>query len=376
MQLPSLPAETISNAHSLLSAELEFTLLEKKMIGQAGLFLNALNVLEMDNLAVALHDKNFVSINDTIKSSLNALEATVSHFGDEHQITLDTQLSVKTKYDDSDDKNNQCLCFSLKADSYGYDIKPYELLNEHDRNIMVSCIAEIRSLLMYCPNVSDVQEMAGFELEVFEHLDDVIHKCYDISNEDAVVTFMDNNPEALESYEGWFDPDELPYSYVQHKTGLPEWVERLNVAKGDKSPFKALEMLKELQGKSTRQDINAFVDKTTQSISDLLRDVPDLASWQDIKDASHHLSTGIESDDPALDFGFMLCWDDSGYFWGVHEQLYRSMMEAGETPTYYAWATPDNAHLVQKTIERFYRGAALLQDVSNLAVNIAAELRN
>ncbi|EGL53863.1 hypothetical protein MAMP_00111 [Methylophaga aminisulfidivorans MP] len=70
----------------------------------------------------------------------------------------------------------------------------------------------------------------------------------------------------------------------------------------------------------------------------------------------------------------MLAWSDNGFWWDVQSDVFNSMMEAGETPTFYGWAYGDYADTVKLATERIYRGTGLFTDMAKMTAKIEQNL--
>ncbi len=368
--LPRFDINVLEQTHSLLQADLAFSDAEKWITGEIGLFLDGVNALNHSQLAKDIQSLSRGGINDTFERGLNDWAKTLNQFDEDQNNTLTLSLGIETDYEDT---RQQRIRLLVEADSYAYDIKPFEYLSMKDRNVLVKCIAEIRAIFLYCPNVTDMADFAGYRLEIFEEFAEWLPDDIKAKGIEAIRDYYEAHQDDFEMLD-FYDPDELMFDYEEFITPLPKWVEELNNGKGNEDPFKALSRLKALRSKTKHPEIIGLLNDTIESITDFLRHFPDLKSWVDFQFASSVLHAGMETDNPEIELAYMMSWGTTGFWWSIQSDIFNSMMEAGETASFYAWADAENADAAKKCAERIYRGAALLTKMTEIAHNIEQNL--
>lgn len=370
LAIPSFAPMALEQTYRQFDDVISFNRTEKWVTGQVGLFLNSLKVLDLQSLDNCIKSRSRAGVNDVFKRALNQWESTLNQFQDDSYKPLNLTLSIDDVYES---KNQQKLKLSIEASPYGYNIKPLTLLSERDRKIIVRCIAEIRAILLYCPNVSDLRLFDSFRLEVFEYFNEWLPCEVKAGGISAITQYVDENAASCEVL-AYVDVDEMILGYIDYLQPLPEWASELDDGIGSSDPFTALAELKLLTGKSTRSDVIEFLDSTIQSISDFLKKFTDLKSWLDFQEACSELNGGIYTDNPSIGMGFMLSWGGEGGWWNIQREVFEGMMQAGEAPTFNGWADSQHARAVQLTAEQIYRGAALLVQMSYLTAEIEDSL--
>lgn len=368
--LPSFAPMALEQTYQHFDDLLSFANTEQWITGEIGLFLNALNVLDLNSLDKSITAHNRAGINEVFQLGLNEWAQSLDRFEDEDQNTLTLILGIETDYYDKERKK---LRLSIESTPYAYDIRPLSFLSDNDRKVVVRCIAEIRAIFLYCPNVTDLKDFAGYRMENFEYLDDWLPSKVKKGGSSAIESYIEDNQDSFETFE-YDDIDEMILEYLDYLKPMPKWVSELDKGAGESDPFSALGKLKLLRGKSTRPDVNSLLENTIQSVSDFLSSFTDLKSWSDFKNASYELSNGIETDHPAVDLGYMLAWGSDGFWWDIQSDVFNSMMEAGEVPTFYGWAYGHHTKTVQLAAERIYRGAALLTQMASITAGIEQSL--
>lgn len=369
--LPTLAPMALEQTYQLIQDTVTLNDKEKKITGDLGLFLNSLNVLDLNQLETSIKTVDRGGINDTFLNGLTKWENKLNQFSDQDQNTLTISLGVETDYADN---NTEKLRLCIESSPYAYDIKPLSALSEIDRNVVVRCVAEIRAIFLYCPNVTDLTDFAGYRMETYEFLDDWLPVDVKTAGAAAIEQYIEENQDDFEAYE-YEDIDSLAIDYVEYLKPLPKWVSELDKGTGIANPFTALKRLNRLQGTSQHSDVIAFLNATIRSITEFLQHFPDLKSWSDFDAQCNDLNYGIETDNPSVDLGFMLAWGDNGFWWDIQRDVFEGLMSAGEEPTFYGWAYGGYADTAKLAAERIYRGAALLTQMATLSAEIEDNLR-
>lgn len=371
--LPTLAPMALEKTYQHFQDVLSFDNTEKWITGEIGLFLSSLNVLDLDSLNTSINTLNRAGINETYLQGLTQWAKQLSQFSDNTDNTLELSLGIETDYSD---KDRQQLRLKVEANSFAYDIKPLEVMSENDRKVVVRCVAEIRAIFLYCPNVTDMAEFAGYRLEIFETLDELLPADIKKAGLEAMQKYIEDNQSEFDSYDFYQEDDEALLDYIDYLKPMPKWVSDLDKGIGGKNPFKALDDLKRLQGKSKHPDVNALLTDTICSITEFLKSFEDLKSWSDFDAASNAIANGIETDNPSVDFGYMLAWGTEGFWWSTQCDIFESMMHAGEQPTFNAWAYGEHATTAKLCADQIYRGAALLSQMASLTTKIEQNLRD
>lgn len=368
--LPTFAPMALEKTYQQFHDVLAFNNSEKWITGEMGLFLNSLNVLNLDVLSTSINELNRGGINETFREGLSKWSSTLSRFTNEDMNTLSLSLGSESDHNDNERKK---LRLSITSAPYAYDIKPLSRLSETDRDIVVACVAEIRAIFLYCPNVTDLTDFAGYRMETYEFLDDWLPAKVKSSGASAIEQYIDENQDDFEVYD-YDDIGELVMDYLEYLKPLPKWVSELDKGKGRADPFTALKRLQLLKGTAIHPDVIALLNDTISSISEFLDSFPDLKSWSDFINAFDALNDGIETDNPHVDVGYMLAWGADGFWWNIQAEVFQGMMEAGEEPTFYAWAYGHHADTAKLAAERIYRGAALLTQLASLTTEIEQNL--
>ncbi|HDY85813.1 MAG TPA: hypothetical protein ENI26_08090 [Methylophaga aminisulfidivorans] len=358
--LPTFEPTALDKTYQQFDDVLAFNEKEKRLTGEIGLFLNSLNLLDAKKLSNSVQTLSRGGINEVFREGISQWDRRLSHSTDERFNYLSPSLGLAS---DSNDNDREKLLLSISTTPYAYDIKPLSLLSQIDRNVVVRCIAEIRSIFLYNPNVTDLIDFAGYRVEIYEYLDDFLPKKIKTAGTDAIEQYLEENQDKLEFY-SLDEMEEVVEGYCEFKKPFPKWVAELDKGIGKDDPFKALSRLKRLRGKSHHKEVVEFLNKTINSISEYLKNFPDIKSWSDYLSLSYVLNTGVETDDPPVDMGYMLAWVDNGFWWDIQSDVFNNMMEAGETPTFYGWVYGEHSGASILTAERIYRGAALFTDMA------------
>lgn len=368
--LPTFAPMALEQTYQQFHDGFPFNNSEKWITGEMGLFLYSLNVLNMDMLNTSINELNRGGINETIREGLSKWDTALSHFTSESVNTLSLSLGSESDHNDNERKK---LRLSITSAPYAYDIKPLSRLSETDRDIVVVCVAEIRAIFLYCPNVTDLTDFAGYRMETYEFLDEWLPEKVKASGASAIEKYIDENQDDFEVYD-YDDIGDLVMDYLEYLKPLPNWVTELNKGNGRDDPFTALKRLQLLKGQAKHPDVIALLNDTIFSISGFLQYFPDLKSWSDFISAYTELNIGIETDNPHVEVGYMLAWGADGFWWNIQAEVFQGMMEAGEEPTFYAWAYGHHADTAKLAAERIYRGAALLTQMASLTTEIQQNL--
>lgn len=368
--LPTLAPMALEQTYQQIQDTLTLNDKEKKITGDLGLFLNSLNVLDLNQLETSIKTVDRGGINDTFINGLTKWENKLNQFSDQDQNTLTISLGIETDYADNlTDKLRLCI----ESSPFAYDIKPLSALSQVDRDVVVRCLAEIRSIFLYCPNVTDLTDFAGFRMETYEFLDEWLPAEVKTAGAAAIEEYIEENQDDFEAYE-YEDVDKLVIDYVDYLTPMPNWVSDLDKGTGKADPFIALKGLKRLKGNSHHPDVIALLNETISSITEFLQHFPDLKSWSDFNNDYNDLNHGIETDNPSVDLGYMLAWGEDGFWWNIQSEVFQGMMEVGEVPTFYGWAYDHFSETAKLAAEKIYRGAALLTQMASLTAELEQNL--
>ena len=368
--LPTFAPMALEQTYQQLQNMLSFDDTEKQITGEIGLFLNSLDVLDLNQLDASIKTVDRAGINHTFVNGLNMWEQSLNRFTDQDQNTLTLSIGVETDYSDN---NRQKFRLCIESSPFAYDIKPLSALSRVDRDVVVRCVAEIRAIFLYCPNVTDLTDFAGYRMETYEFLDEWLPAEVKTAGAAAIEKYIEENQDDFEAY-GYEDVDELVIDYVDYLTPMPKWVSELDKGTGKADPFTALKRLKRLKGNSHNSGVIAFLNDTISSITEFLQHFPDLKSWSDFNNDYNDLNHGIETNNPNVDLGYMLAWGEDGFWWNIQSEVFQGMMEAGEEPTFYGWAYDHFSDTAKLAAEKIYRGAALLTQMASLTADIEQNL--
>ncbi|HIC46586.1 hypothetical protein [Methylophaga sp.] len=283
--LPTFEESALEQTYLQFTDVLAFTDKEKWITGEIGLFLNSLNLLDLNKLSFNLKYSNRGGINQLFQSGLSEWDRRLNQSTDESHNFLSPTLGIQTDYNDN---FREKLLLSVSATPYAYDIKPLSLLPHNDRNVVVRCLAEIRAIFLYNPNVNDLTDFAGYRVEIYEYLKEFLPDEVIAAGINSIENYLDENQAELEFY-SIEDMEEFLDDFCEYMKPFPKWVSELDNGIGKEDPFKALSRLKRLIGKSHHDDVVEFLNKTINSITDYLNHFPDKKSWSDFINQCHDL---------------------------------------------------------------------------------------
>lgn len=364
MSLPTFAPTALADTHSVISDEvLGFSPTEKIGIAKMGLFLSEQKALNIVSLGKAITTFSRKQISDVVRAGCIKWATNIEEIG---------QLSVNYEYSgnayayvniESSRDNELALVGGIESNPKGYDVALLKHLAPKDRELVLKAISGIRCVLLSAVVDEELEDFSGWLSEDIDTIKSLIPKRLH-KNADAMQEYISSHPDKFEDIDIYGDLDDAVMSLSDRQEKRPAWFKKVHQS-NNKLPSIIIRELQNGIKKTHHPDVITFIKLTLKSLSDYMRHFEDDSAWQAQSVAAHEIRN--EDDNPAIEYGFVICCGSDGYWWTVAESFHEQLMEAGEVPRYEAEIdSPHNRTTYLRYIEGVTRGGFLLNKMVEL----------
>lgn len=373
--LVRLDTSTLEATQQLLR-DYNFSLsnLEKWSIAQATLLLHQHKLVELDAIQDGISKKDKLILNDAINAGCEALGIELQSKLDGADPDVTFNLTTMRFGDDYHAE----LIASFSGGGDGIDIKPLARLTEQDGEIIGLTISGVKTLFIDSPTAHSLEGYGSMYEEVLEVFEDWLPSDLVRASFQDISAYYEKHRSQFESlideYGFYVDFDEIVFDYISKNETVPQWYSKLNNTDSSNDPFAIIKQLQSLVVNVQHPQVKAFVETAIASFNAFMSHFGAKEKWDVFRESTDCCRDQLETEDPYLELGYILCWGEEGYWWDVVSTVHQMMMEAGEVPTHFLRVScADNRQNFPLVYERFARGAILLNQLAQLSNEISAE---
>lgn len=373
--LVRLDTAMLESAQTLVREQsFAFSRLEKWSIAQASLLLHQHDLVNLDTVAKGINTLDKDLINEAMKEASNSLGFKMLSKLDTEQLDVSFDLGTMNF---GDDRHAEMIA-AFVGGGDGIDIEPLSHLSLADGEVVGQAIAGMKALFIDSPTAHSLEGYGSMYEEVMDMFEQWLPaklRKADFESIDAYYEkHRDKFEELIEESGFYADYDEVVFDFVSKSTPVPKWYTKLDSSTANQNPQAFLKKLKKKVLSVQHPQAREFVEAVISSITDFLTHFKTKEDWALFTESTECCRYFLETEEPMLELGFILCWGGEGYWWDVVSNVHQMMMETGETPTHFLRVScADNREYFPLVYERFARGSVLLNKLAQLSDEVRAE---